>query len=260
MWHRRRQTTRRTLAHGVLGHEGPLRPQPPVNDHTCRGMDTQSDCTAACCAIGLGTTWSFCTRFPAKKHAIGGQQLAAQDSELAQQIAKDPYNFEFLGLSGEVADRDLEQALLDRIVDTLRELGPGFTFVGRQVHFDVGGDDFFLDLILFHVEQLRYIVIELKTGKFQPEHAGQLNFYVAFVDDRLRREAHADTVGILICGDKNDHTARYSLGRSVSPLAVASYTYDSLPATERAGLPDAEKLTAALVWPSEETSPSAPEK
>ena len=100
------------------------------------------------------------------------QQLAAQDSELAQQIAKDPYNFEFLGLSGEVAERDLEQALMDRIVDTLRELGPGFAFVGRQVHFDVGGDDFYIDLLFFHVEQLRYIVIELKTGKFQPEHAG----------------------------------------------------------------------------------------
>ena len=187
------------------------------------------------------------------------QQLAAQDSELAQQIAKDPYNFEFLGLSGEVAERDLEQALMDRIVDTLRELGPGFAFVGRQVHFDVGGDDFYIDLLFFHVEQLRYIVIELKTGKFQPEHAGQLNFYVALVDDRLRREAHADTVGILICGDKNDHTVRYSLGRAVSPLAVASYTYDSLPAKERAGLPDVEKLTAALDWPSEETSPSAPD-
>ncbi|WP_411805457.1 PDDEXK nuclease domain-containing protein [Arthrobacter sp. LAPM80] len=154
---------------------------------------------------------------------------------------------------------DLEQALMDRIVGTLRELGLGFTFVGWQVHFDVGGDDFYSVLLFFHVEQLRYIVIELRTGKFQPEHAGQLNFYVTLVDDRLRREAHADTVGILICGDKNDHTVRYSLGRVVSPLVVASYTYDSLPATERAGLPDVEKLTAALDWPSEETIPSAPE-
>lgn len=185
------------------------------------------------------------------------QHLAAQESELVQQIAKDPYNFEFLGLTGEVVERDLEQALMDRIIDTLRELGPGFAFVGRQVHFDVGGDDFYVDLLFFHVEQLRYIVIELKTGKFQPEHAGQLNFYVALVDDRLRREAHADTVGILICGDKNDHTVRYSLGRAASPLAVASYTYESLPATERAGLPDAEKLTAALDWPDDEAGPSA---
>lgn len=78
-----------------------------------------------------------------------------------------------------------------------------------------------------------YVVIELKTGKFQPEYAGKLNFYTALVDDRLRREAHADTVGILICGSKNDHTVRYSLGRATSPMAVASYTYDALPAEVR---------------------------
>jgi predicted nuclease of restriction endonuclease-like (RecB) superfamily len=179
------------------------------------------------------------------------QQLAAQDSELAQQVAKDPYNFEFLGLSGEVAERDLEQALMDRITDTLREMGPGFAFVGRQVHFDVGGDDFYLDLLFFHVEQLRYFVVELKTGKFQPEYAGKLNFYIALVDDRLRREAHADTVGILICGSKNDHTVRYSLGRATSPMAVASYTYDALPADVRNELPDADRLTAALDWPEQ---------
>ena len=176
------------------------------------------------------------------------QQLVAPDSELAQQVAKDPYNFEFLGLSGEVAERDLEQALMDRITDTLREMGPGFAFVGRQVHFDVGGDDFYIDLLFFHVEQLRYFVIELKTGKFQPEYAGKLNFYIALVDDRLRREAHADTVGILICGSKNDHTVRYSLGRATSPMAVASYTYDALPAEVRNDLPDADRLTAALDW------------
>jgi len=176
------------------------------------------------------------------------QQLVAQDSELAQQIAKDPYNFEFLGLSGDVAERDLEQRLMDRITETLRELGPGFAFVGRQVHFDVGGEDFYIDLLFFHVEQLRYIVIELKTGKFKPEYAGKLNFYIALVDDRLRREAHAETVGILICGSKNDHIVRYSVGRSTSPMAVASYTYDALPPDMRQELPDADSITAALDW------------
>lgn len=100
------------------------------------------------------------------------QQLAAQDSELAQQVAKDPYNFEFLGLSGEIAERDLENALTSRITETLRELGPGFSFVGRQVHFDVDGDDFYVDLLFFHIEHSRYVVVELKTGKFQPEYAG----------------------------------------------------------------------------------------
>jgi len=174
------------------------------------------------------------------------QHLMAPDSELAQQVAKDPYSFEFLGLSGQVAERDLEQALMDRITETLRELGHGFAFVGRQVHFDVDGDDFYIDLLFFHVEQLRYFVIELKTGKFQPEYAGKLNFYIALVDDKLKRQAHAPTVGILICGSKNEHSVRYALGRSSSPMAIATYTYDELPAADRDLVPAEEELTAAL--------------
>ena len=144
------------------------------------------------------------------------QQLVAQDSELAQQIAKDPLILDFLDLSGEVAERELEESLTDRIVDTLRELGPGFAFVGRQVHFDVGGEDFYADLLFFHVEQLRYVVIELKTGKFKPERTGQLQFYVALVENRLRRASHAPTVGILVCGSRNDRVVRYAQGRGVT--------------------------------------------
>ena len=178
-----------------------------------------------------------------------GQQLTAADSDLAKQIAKDPYVFDFLDLTGEAAERELEQALMDRIVDTLRELGSGFAFVGRQVHFDVGGDDFYLDLLFFHVVQLRYIVVELKTGKFQPEHAGKLGFYVALVDDRMKLDTHAPTVGILICGNRNDHTVRYALGRAASPMAVATYTYDSLPSLEKEALPPAEQLLAAFDTP-----------
>lgn len=172
--------------------------------------------------------------------------LEPTDSELAQQVAKDPYSFEFLGLSGQVAERDLEQALTDRITETLTELGHGFAFVGRQVHLDVDGDDFYIDLLFFHVEQLRYFVIELKTGKFQPEYVGKLNFYVSLVDDRLKRDAHSPTVGILICGSKNDHTVRYALGRSTSPMAVAAYTYDELPAKDQNLVPAENQLTAAL--------------
>ena len=180
-------------------------------------------------------------------------RLPAPESDLAHQLAKDPYVFDFLDLTRDAAERDLEQALMDRIVETLRELGAGFAFVGRQMHFDVDGDDFFLDLLFFHVEQLRYVVVELKTGKFQPEYAGKLGFYVALVDDRLRREAHAPTVGILICGRRNEHTVRYSLGHSKSPMAVSTYTYESLPPAERAALPDAERLAEALDWGEPET-------
>ena len=175
-----------------------------------------------------------------------GQQHAPADSDLVQQIAKDPYVFDFLTLTSEAAERELEQALMDRIVDTLRELGSGFAFVGRQVHFDVDGDDFFLDLLFFHVVQLRYIVVELKTGKFQPADAGQLGFYVALVDDRLKLATHAPTVGILICGGRNDHTVRYALGRAGSPMAVSTDTYASLPPAEKVALPATEELLAAF--------------
>jgi predicted nuclease of restriction endonuclease-like (RecB) superfamily len=182
------------------------------------------------------------------------RQLAAPDSELAQQMAKDPYNVEFLGLTGEVAERDLENALTSRITETLHELGPGFSFVGRQVHFDVDGDDYYVDLLFFHIEQLRYVVIELKTGRFKPEYAGKLNFYVALVDDMLRRDYHNETVGILICGTKNDRSVRYSLGRSTSPMAVAAYTYDKLPAEEQQALPNEGHLVAALEWAEPDTA------
>ena len=93
-----------------------------------------------------------------------------------------------------------------------------------------------------------YAVIELKTGRFQPEYAGKLNFYVALVDDVLRREHHNETIGILICGTKNDRSVRYSLGRSTSPMAVAAYTYDKLPASEQQALPNEGPLAAALEW------------
>ncbi|MDP4331984.1 PDDEXK nuclease domain-containing protein [Curtobacterium sp. A7_M15] len=170
--------------------------------------------------------------------------LPAGDSDLAQQLTKDPYVLDFLALDGDAKERHLEQALVDRIIDTLRELGEGFAFVGRQVHFDVDGDDFYVDLLFFHVEQLRYVVIELKTGKFKPEYLGQLGFYVALVDDRLRRAQHADTVGLLLVADKNDAVVRYSLAGQQSPIGVASY--DLLPPAVQAALPSEADLTTAL--------------
>ena len=174
--------------------------------------------------------------------------LAPADSDLARQLAKDPFVFDFLDLTKETAERDFEQALTDNIVETLRELGPGYTFAGRQVHFDIDGDDFYLDLLFFHTGQLRYIVVELKTGKFKPEYAGQLGFYVAVVDDLLKGEQHAPSIGILICGSRSERTVRYSLGKSSSPMAVAGYTFETLPEDERAALPAAERIAAALDW------------
>lgn len=109
------------------------------------------------------------------------------------------------------------------------------------------GDDFFVDLLFFHVEQLRYVVVELKIGKFMPEYVGQLGFYVELVEDRLRREAHAATVGLLLCTDKNDRVVRYALAGSNQPIAIASY--DLLPPAEQASLPSEADLQRALEEP-----------
>ncbi|WP_223227749.1 PDDEXK nuclease domain-containing protein [Leifsonia xyli] len=153
-------------------------------------------------------------------------QLESADAAQAQSLAKDPFVFDFLGLKPWVAERDLEQALLDRIVETLRELGPGFTFAVRQMRFDVGGDEYILDLLFFHTIQLRYVVVELKIGRFEPEYAGKLGFYVELVDERLRQPSHAPTVGILLCNGKNEvssatpYAARLSQWRS--PLTPTS--------------------------------------
>jgi predicted nuclease of restriction endonuclease-like (RecB) superfamily len=179
-----------------------------------------------------------------------GLTLPGEDSELAAQIAKDPYVFDFLGLSGRVAERDLEQALVGRLRHTLLELGTGFAFVGQQYHLDVGGDDFYIDLLFFHIPQVRYVVVELKIGKFEPDFAGQLGFYIAAVDAHLRDPAmHAQTVGILMCADRNDTVVRYALSAAAQPMAVADYTYDALPPAEQAALPSDTRVASALEAP-----------
>ncbi len=155
--------------------------------------------------------------------------------------------FDHLALSERAAERDLEQALIDRVQDTLLAFGHGMAFVGRQVRFDIDGDELVLDLLLFSIEQLRYVVVELKIGRFDPGYVGQLGTYVAVVDDRLRRpDRHAPTVGILLCKSRNDTLVRYALAGASAPLAVADYTYDALPSDERAVLPAADELAAAL--------------
>ena len=178
--------------------------------------------------------------------------LERTDSGLAQQITKDPFTLEFLAIDGDAAERQLEDRLVERIIDTLRELGPGFAFVGRQVHFDVEGDEYFVDLLFFHVEQLRYVVIELKTTKFDPRDAGQLGFYVALVEDRLRRPQHQPTVGMLLVADKNESVVRYALAGTTQPIAVSRY--DLSPA-EQAALPAEDALTRAVALELDDHTP-----
>lgn len=181
--------------------------------------------------------------------------LEDKDSELAQQLTKDPYTLEFLALDGDTSERTLEERLVARIIETLRELGVGFAFVGRQVHFDVDGDDFYVDLLFFHVEQLRYVVIELKTESFDPRQMGQLGFYVAVVDGQLRNsDKHLPTVGILLVADKNDTVVRYSLAGTTQPVAVSRY---ELSRETQAALPDETALVSAF---RAELNPDEPER
>lgn len=164
------------------------------------------------------------------------------ESDLAQQLTRDPYVFDFLELTESANERDLENALMDQLQRTLSEFGRGFSFVGRQVHFAVDGRDFYLGLVFFHVEQLRYVVVELKIGRFEPEYTGQLGFYVALVDDQLRRpDRHAPTVGILLCAARDDHVVHYALAGAAQPIAVADYTYGPA-ATGQQTLPTGAEL------------------
>ncbi|WP_019180820.1 PDDEXK nuclease domain-containing protein [Microbacterium yannicii] len=180
--------------------------------------------------------------------------LTRADSELAQQLTKDPYTMGFLGVDADSTEREFEERLTQRIVDTLRELGSGFAFIGRQHHIEVDGDDFYIDLLFFHIEQLRYVVFELKTRKYDPRDAGQLGFYVALVDERLRlRDRHAPTVGILLVAEKNETVVRYSLAGSAQPMAVSRY---ELSAAEQAALPTEDALTRLAA----EVADAAPEE
>ncbi|MGN7701528.1 PDDEXK nuclease domain-containing protein [Cellulosimicrobium sp. 22601] len=185
--------------------------------------------------------------------------LDAADSELAQAMVKDPYVFEHLGLVRTRAEREVEQALMDRLQDTMLELGRGMAFVGRQVRLTVPDDEsdavdeFFVDLLFFHVEQLRYVVVELKVGEFEPAHLGQLGTYVAIVDDQYRRhEIHAPTVGILLCTGRSGAVVRYSLASTNAPVAVADL--QGLPDEARGALPSVAELQAVVADELEQRS------
>lgn len=184
--------------------------------------------------------------------------LVPEESELAQQMLRDPYVFDYLSFSGRISEAELEKGLIDRIQDTLLALGHDFAFVGRQMRFKVEDDELVLDLLLFHINQLRYIVIELKIGPFESAYVGQLGTYVSLIDDRMRKpDRHAPTVGILLCANKNETIVRYALSGTSVPMAVATYTYDTLPEGERIGLPTATQLIDATRSAPEETSGGA---
>src|SRR5690606_26933099 len=150
-------------------------------------------------------------------------QLPAPQSDLARESLKDPYRFDFLSLSAEAQERDIEQALMQHMTRFLLELGSGFAFVGRQVHMEVGGDDFYLDLLFYQLRLRCYVVVELKAGDFKPEYAGKLSFYLSAVDSEYRADQDNPTIGILLCKSHNRVVAEYALRDVKKPIGVAEY-------------------------------------
>lgn len=172
--------------------------------------------------------------------------LPTPESELMQQLTKDPYHLGFLGLAEVASERTLEAALVAQVQRFLLELGLGFAFVGRQHHLDVDGEDFFVDLLFFHIPTKRYVVIELKRTEFTPEAIGKLHFYVNVVDDRLRGDGENATIGLLLCTGRNESVVRYTLSGISTPMAVAGYRLNDLPVDALAAVPAEGGLIAAV--------------
>jgi predicted nuclease of restriction endonuclease-like (RecB) superfamily len=173
--------------------------------------------------------------------------LPAPQSELAQQLLKDPYIFDFLGLGEEAHERDLERALLEHLRAFLLELGMGFAFVGNQYHLEIGGQDFYLDLLFYHFRLRCFVVIDLKIGAFQPEDAGKMNFYLSAVDDLLAGEQDQPAIGLILCREKNRVIVEYALRDLSKPIGVSAYQLtQALPAELKGSLPTIEELEAEL--------------
>ena len=175
------------------------------------------------------------------------QTLPAPQSDLAAQLLKDPYVFDFLSLTPEHTERELEGALTEHITQFLLELGAGFAYMGRQVPLQVGEREFFLDLLFYHARLHCYVVVELKTVDFEPEFAGKLNFYLKAVDAQLRGPQDAPTIGLLLCKSKNEVVAEYALGDKTQPMGVAEYKLlESLPKELQTNLPSIEQIEREL--------------
>ena len=169
--------------------------------------------------------------------------LPKPQSDLAQQTLKNPYIFDFLTMTKDYDERDLEKSLVDHITHFLLELGAGFAYIGRQYPLQVGERDFFIDLLFYHIRLHCYVVIELKTGDFEPEHAGKLNFYIKAIDEQLRKKGDEPTIGILLCKNKDSLVAEYALSDIHKPIGVSEYELTrSLPDNLKGSLPSIEEI------------------
>jgi hypothetical protein len=185
-------------------------------------------------------------------------------SDLAQQVLKDPFNFDFLTLHQDARERELQEGLIAHIRQFLLELGVGFAFVGSPYRLEVGGDEFELDMLFYHLKLRCFVVIELKIGKFAPEDAGQMNFYLSAVDDLVRYPEDNPTIGLILCRSKNTVVAEYALRDINKPIGVATHLTReieaALPEEFKYSLPTVEEIEAELTRTAaeEETEEEVP--
>jgi predicted nuclease of restriction endonuclease-like (RecB) superfamily len=175
--------------------------------------------------------------------------LPPVESDMATQVFKDPYLFDFLGTADPRREREVEQALVDHIQRFLLELGSGFAFVGRQVHLEISDQDFYVDLLFYHLKLRCYVALELKAGPFSPAYVGQMNLYLSAVDDLLRHEDDKPTIGLLLCRSKNKVIVEYAMRGLRKPLGVAQWEtqiVNHLPKELMGDLPTVEDFEAEL--------------
>lgn len=178
------------------------------------------------------------------------ERLSAPQSDLAHQTLKDPYVFDFIEYREGMMERDVESALVGNVTKLLLELGKGFAYIGRQYHFEVEGEDFYIDLLFYHLELRCYIVIDLKMGDFKPEYAGKMNFYISAVDEQLKKPVDNPTIGILLCRKKKKLMAEYALRNLLTPIGVSEFKMISiLPKELESILPTAEDIENRLKLP-----------
>jgi predicted nuclease of restriction endonuclease-like (RecB) superfamily len=183
--------------------------------------------------------------------------LPENQSKLAINILKDPYNFDFLGLENDALEKIIEDELTQHITKFLLELGKGFAFIGRQYKIEISETDYYLDLLFYHIELRCFVVIELKSGKFKPEFAGKLNFYLSAVDSLLKKESDNPTIGILLCKKNDKIEAEYALRDINKPLGISEYKLtEAIPENIKDQFPSIEELENQLIEKlKEDTNP-----
>ena len=182
--------------------------------------------------------------------------LPPPQSDLAHQLLKDPYNFDFLTLSTDAQERDIERGLLAHLRSFLLELGIGFAFIGSQYPLEVAGEDYKIDLLFYHLRLRCFVIIDLKAGPFKPEYTGKMNFYLSAVDDLLRHPDDQPSIGLILCKSKKELVVEYALRNTATPMGIAEFRHlEALPEQLKGTLPTIEEIEAELAKSEDSSSP-----